>query len=174
MTSLALLLYLGGYSTNFCPGRTDWGHVKLGDQPLHNYLKSAATCLYLLTACTISILDPSTASSGKIPVLYPFIREQIAQHTACSHPQQKKEPFMYLMLTSLASYLAALRDPVSVQLSYLLANSFFNKWLCLFGTFTGLCVGKYSQSKIAKGQRYIVVPPSSDAGDWAGSSLAFL
>ncbi len=46
-------------------------------------------------------------------------------------------------------------------------------WMRL-GLFTGSRLGEYGQSRRTKGSRYNTVPQSIDAGEWAGTSIAFI
>ena len=141
----------------------------LGDQTLRNYVLSATTALHLLTGRSLTIYDPKTLHQVK-PAFHPFLKEQLRQRAAWSKPQEKKEPYTLLMLQIFAAYLLSSTDPVLACMGALAAAF---DWARL-GIFTGSRLAEYGQGRLAKGTRFNVVPLTVDAGDWAGTPLAFI
>jgi hypothetical protein len=75
------------------------------------------------------------------------------------------------MFISLAAELAALYSQ-DARIFLSLKWAVFD-WAGL-GLLTGAGLGKYAQSKPVKGQPYQTVPHLADAGEWAGTLLAFI
>jgi hypothetical protein len=103
--------------------------------------------------------------------LHPYLHEQITQRAAWATPKPRKEPFTYLMLAVHAKALR-LSSEASPESFYGLPYVVWD-WLRL-GVFTGSRVSEYAQSKLAKNQRFQVIPTSQDTGIWAGQPLAFI
>jgi hypothetical protein len=160
---------LGAFLTEVKSG-TNLSKTTLTGQTLRNYVKAATDCFSLLTGTPFTITDLATLSQ-KQAHLHPYIQELISQRSNWAQPKPRKEPYTYCMLATQARFLSKLPAP--------LITSFFHKeyvvwdWLRL-GVFTGSRLGEYAQSNLRKGQRYQVVPSSTDTGEWAGQPLAFI
>lgn len=92
------------------------------------------------------------------------------QRRAWKQPRQKREPFTSDMFDALAKLLAVHDASNYVFLSVDFAVF---DWTRL-GLHTGSRLGEYGQSKRKKGELFARVPFEEDAGEWAGSPLAFI
>jgi hypothetical protein len=103
--------------------------------------------------------------------LHPFLAETITQRRKWQQPKAKKEPYTTPMFHALRHDVISLaRDHPSRLLDRLPAVF---DWAIL-GVFTGSRLGEYGQSKPRRGEPFAVVPPTADAGEWAGTPLAFM
>jgi hypothetical protein len=140
----------------------------LGAKTLASYAAAAGAWLEFYFGKKAQLYLPSSLS-GKHR-LHPFLAETIAQCRNWQVPRKKKEPFtspMFLVLHHDVSSLA--RDP-SRLLDLLPA---IYDWTRL-GIFTGSRLGEYGQSKLCFGELFATVPMCPDAGEWAGTPLAFI
>jgi hypothetical protein len=140
----------------------------LGAKTLASYAAAAGAWLEFHFGKKAQLYLPSSLS-GKHR-LHPFLAETIAQRRNWQVPRKKKEPFtspMFLVLHHDVSSLA--RDP-SRLLDLLPA---IYDWTRL-GIFTGSRLGEYGQSKLRSGELFATVPMCPDAGEWAGTPLAFI
>ena len=83
---------------------------------------------------------------------------------------RRKEPYsidMFLWLRKCLSVSSSLAP------SFLEVLNVVYDWQRL-GIFTGSRVSEYAQAKVPKGQRFNVVPQSTEAGRWAGFPIAFM
>jgi hypothetical protein len=76
-----------------------------------------------------------------------------------------------MLFEALARYLQAHRKTDSMV--FLSAEWAVFNWSAA-GVHTGSCLGEYAQSKPKKGELFATVPLTEDAGEWAGTPLAFL
>ena len=132
-------------------------------------MNSAATLYQYVSGNKVHLYEP--LQPGKKPSLIPFIRDIIQQRTNWKQPKQKREPYTYAMFEALSRYLCARRKTDS--------NVFLSAEWAVFdwsgaGIHTGSRLGEYGQSKPKKGVPFAMVPMTEDAGDWAGTPLAFI
>ena len=140
----------------------------LGAKTLVSYAAAAGAWLEFHFGKAPPLYLPSSLS-GK-PRLHPFLAETIAQRRNWQVPRKKKEPFTSPMFEVLHHDVSSLaRDP-SRLLDLLPA---IYDWTRL-GIFTGSRLGEYGQSKPRSGELFATVPLCSDAGEWAGTPLAFI
>jgi hypothetical protein len=141
----------------------------LSEQSLRNYVNSAAHCITNVTGKLCIVIDPTTLQQKKV-CMHPYIREQLAQRAAWSQPKPRKAPFTLEMFQALAAYLQSQPDAVDC---FLTKEYAVYDWTRL-GLFTGSRVSEYAQTRLKAGVRYNTIPSTTDAGIWAGQSLAFI
>ena len=130
--------------------------VDLKAQTLTNYLSAAHAFLQVTLDRPINIYD--TQSLARQPRYHPFLGQQLAERRKWAQPTAKKEPFTADMFQWLHDAIFADPDPTSV---------FFDRQYCVYdwmrlGIFTGFRISEYGQSRLNAGQRYQVIPDSSD------------
>ena len=126
----------------------------------------------MLTGHPCSYLDPTTLTQ-KRPRTLPYLSEIIGQRSIWSVPRPRKEPCTTRTIVSLCDILQSLLKTVDATNLFLSIRYAVYDWIRL-GLFTGSRISEYGQSKLAKGQRFAVIPNSKDAGIWAGQPLAFI
>jgi hypothetical protein len=111
------------------------------------------------------------ASLAGKATLHPFLAETINQRRKWQQPKDKKEPFTTPMFYALRRDVVILAREHPSRLLDRLPAIF--DWAVL-GVFTGSRLGEYGQSKPRRGELFAVVPTTRDAGEWAGTPLAFM
>ena len=141
----------------------------MSEKTLIGYMKSAAATYLKASRKTLSLYVPSP--TGGNDVLHPYLSDVIHQRTAWKKPREKREPFTMEMLEALATDLhIKLRADASIFLS---KEHAILDWMGL-GIHTGSRLSEYGQSKPTKKNPIALVPSSEDAGEWAGTPLAFI
>jgi hypothetical protein len=115
------------------------------------------------------VYNPSTLHQHQ-PSFHPFLREQLTQRASWGKPRVWIEPFTAAMFNALSAEINSSTDPSGTSLSPL--RTIFD-WMRL-GLFTGSRLGEYGQSRHTKGSWYNTVPQSINAGQCAGTSMAFI
>jgi hypothetical protein len=116
------------------------------------------------------LIYPPASLAGKA-TLHPFLAKTIKQRRKWQQPKDKKEPYTTPMFHALwHDVLLLAREHPGRLLDRLLA---IFDWAVL-GVFTGSRLGEYGQSKPCRGEPFATVPNSPDAGEWAGTPLAFM
>jgi len=145
------------------------GKENLSEKTLVGYMNSVATLYKEATGLVVPLYEPTMP--GKKPTLVPYLRDILQQRTAWKEPKQKREPYTYEMFSSLAHYLD--RHSKTDPDIFLSAEWAVFDWSAT-GVHTGSRLGEYGQSKSQKGSPFATVPMNKDAGDWAGTPLAFI
>ena len=133
-----------------------------------NYLSSAHRFIETLQGQHVDILDPH--STGKNKRYHPCLGQQIADCRSWTQPKQKKEPYTMDMFVALVAAFQAHSDPIRCFLG---KDYAVYDWARL-GIFTGFRVTEYAQSKLPKGQKFLLVPTNSFVpAEYHGTPLAF-
>ena len=160
---------LGTYLSHLRHGVTLQQSSTIVAQTLRGYVSAAANVLTVITHRPCLIYDPATMHQRQ-PSFHPFLKEQLTQRAAWGKPRDRIEPFTASMFDALFEEIKSSLDPSGTFIGSL--HAIFD-WTRL-GLFTGSRLGEYGQSRRSKGSRFNTVPQSIDAGEWAGTSIAFL
>jgi hypothetical protein len=147
---------LGSFLRDVKAGNNMVKSVNLKAQTLTNYLSAAHAFLQVVLARPVNIYDPQ--SLARQPRYHPFLGQQLAERKKWGQPAAKKEPFTADMFQWLHDILLADPHPTVV---------FFGRQFCVYdwmrlGLFTGFRISEYGQSRLEAGQRFQVIPDSSD------------
>ena len=133
---------------------------------LRGYLKAAILWINLRCSPTpkIDMVDPTTGQ------LHPTFETIIRDRQTWQQPKDKREPIPLAIHEALKTTVLRniTRDGATATLD---EHAAVFDWLRL-GCFTGSRVGEYAQSH-SKLHSYAKVPNNTDAGEWAGTPLAF-
>ena len=130
--------------------------VDLKAQTLTNYLSAAHAFLQVALTRSVNIYD--TQSLARQPRYHPFLGQQLAERRKWAKPAAKKEPFT----TDMFQWLHDILVSDSTQ-----TGNFFGRQFCVYdwmrlGLFTGFRISEYGQSRLTAGQRFQIIPDSSD------------
>ena len=105
------------------------------------------------------------------PKLHGFLQEQLRQRRTWSRPREKREPIAFRIFEVLQVQVSVLAqsDPF-----YFTSKSAAVYDYSRLGALTGSRVSEYAQGNLEPGVRFNTVPLSADAGEWAGSPIAFI
>jgi hypothetical protein len=132
------------------------------------YMKAAALVYFKIARQPLSLYTQTYGGDDK---LHPFLADVISQRTAWKQPKKKRLPFTMDMFSAMINDLAiSLKSDASARLS---KEAAILDWMGL-GIHTGSRLGEYGQSKPTKGEPFATVPNNDDAGEWAGTPLAFI
>jgi hypothetical protein len=150
------VVLLGTFLREVKAGHNMVQSVALKAQTLTNYLSSAHAYLQVALARPVNIYDPQ--SLARQPRYHPFLGLLLAERRKWAQPAAQKEPFTADMFQWLHDTLLADPNPAMV---------FFGRQYCVYdwmrlGIFTGFRILEYGQSRLNAGQRYQVIPDSSD------------
>ena len=163
------ILLLGTYIMAVQQGDNKMKLLNMSAQSITNYLQAAHSWLEVHQGRHIDILDPN--ASSKSSKYHPFLGQQIADCRAWYKPSKKKEPYTAEMFEALAKALAAQADPLRTFVDKVYA---VYDW-CRLGVFTGFRITEYAQSRLKKGQKFLLVPSAPFVPqEWWGTPLAFI
>jgi hypothetical protein len=150
------VLLLGSFLRDVKAGNNMVQSVDLKAQTLTNYLSAAHAFLQVVLARPVNIYD--SQSLARQPRYHPFLGQQLAERRKWAQPAAQKEPFTADMFQWLHDTLLGDPNPTVV---------FFGRQFCVYdwmrlGLFTGFRISEYGQSRLNAGQRYQVIPDSSD------------
>lgn len=145
------------------------GQENLSEKTLMGYMKAAAMVYFKISHQKLSLYVPSPA--GGDDQLHPFLSDMLQQRTAWKKPKEKRLPFTMLMFEALSNEIIRFhRHNATVLLT---RKAAVLDWTGL-GLHTGSRIGEYGQSKPTKKEPFARVPNTTDAGEWAGTPLAFI
>jgi hypothetical protein len=162
-------MLIGAYIDSIGAGASLHSTCSPAAKTLVGYAKAAAA--WLQKRYSIHVQSYVGDGISLMAQMHPYIRELVAQQAAWPKLQEKKEPITYLIFKVMFDWVQSLLESDPTTFCDLLAVVF--DWLCL-GLHTGLYLGEYGQSKVPSGQLFATIPYSIDAGEWAGTPLAFI
>jgi hypothetical protein len=150
------VVLLGAFLREVKAGHNMVQSVALKAQTLTNYLSAAHAYLQVALDRPINIYDPQLLA--RQPWCHLFLGLLLAERRKWAQHATKKEPFTADMFQWLHDTLLADPNPAVV---------FFGRQFCVYdwmrlGIFTGFRILEYGQSRLNAGQRYQVIPDSSD------------
>jgi hypothetical protein len=162
---------IGTYLRCVNAGDSCKGQRNLMEKTLGGYARSAATFWKIATGGTVSPPIFLPHQPGSKATMHPFLADILQQRRNWKAPKQKREPFTYPMFQALATLMDRLaRQDGTIFLSVDFAVL---DWTRL-GVHTGSRLAEYGQSKPDKRRPFATVPNSREAGEWAGTPIAFI
>lgn len=146
------------------------GRTNLVEATLVGYMNAAATWWEFHGGRPVNLyLPPSRV--GQKPKLRPFLWDIVNQRVAWKEPRKKRLPLTIDMYEALA---ADLQRRAKIDASIFLGRDYaILNWAAL-SLHTGSRLSEYGQSKRPSGVLFNTVPRSPDAGEWAGTPIAFI
>jgi len=140
--------------------------ISVAAKTLRGYLKAAILWINLKAAPTpkLDMVDPLTGQ------LHPTFETIIRDRQTWQQPKDKREPIPLAIHETLKAQVVLDIKRYGARTTLATTAAVFD-WLRL-GCFTGSRVGEYAQSH-SKLHTYAQVPNNTDAGEWAGTPLAF-